>query len=163
MTKRINLGDRVKHNYLGDGEVIEMCMGISTDEARRVFKDDVYARGDFFSILTCKAVMAFADHGLGREIIRLRYTEGRSWSEISLNTGIPERTLQDKVQRCFDGAIDQMREHNPQMYQWVLRKVGKVAKELGRRCVLVDISEEYCRLAVKRVQGVSMPMMVDCP
>ena len=36
--------------------------------------------------------------------------------------------------------------------------VGKVAQELGRRAVLVDLSEEYCELAIKRIRGVTLPM-----
>jgi len=30
--------------------------------------------------------------------------------------------------------------------------VGKMALELGRRCVLIDISEEYCKIAVERLR-----------
>ena len=33
-----------------------------------------------------------------------------------------------------------------------------VAQELGRRSVHVDLSEEYCQLAIKRLEGVALPM-----
>lgn len=36
--------------------------------------------------------------------------------------------------------------------------VGKVAKELGRKAILIDISEEYCRQARRRVEAVPTPM-----
>ena len=35
---------------------------------------------------------------------------------------------------------------------------GKVAKELNRKAVLTDLSAEYCKLAVKRVSSVPIPM-----
>jgi DNA modification methylase len=35
---------------------------------------------------------------------------------------------------------------------------GKVAKELNRKAVLVDLSAEYCKLAQKRIENVSIPM-----
>jgi len=39
--------------------------------------------------------------------------------------------------------------------------VGEVAKSLGRKAILIDASEKYCRLAVKRVQAVSYPMRLE--
>ena len=33
-----------------------------------------------------------------------------------------------------------------------------VAKRLGRKGIGIDISEDYCKLAVKRIQGISLPM-----
>jgi len=36
--------------------------------------------------------------------------------------------------------------------------VGKVAKSLGRKAILYDLSSEYCAMAKKRVSGVSVPM-----
>jgi len=38
---------------------------------------------------------------------------------------------------------------------------GKVAKELNRKAVLVDLSVEYCKLAVKRVSQVPIPMELN--
>lgn len=39
--------------------------------------------------------------------------------------------------------------------------VGKVTKELGRKAILIDISEEYCELARKRVEAVPKPMELE--
>ena len=38
--------------------------------------------------------------------------------------------------------------------------VGKVAKSLGRKAILYDLSSEYCAMARKRVSGVSIPMVL---
>lgn len=38
---------------------------------------------------------------------------------------------------------------------------GAVAKSLGRRAILIDRSEEYCGMAARRVQAVSMPMRME--
>lgn len=37
----------------------------------------------------------------------------------------------------------------------------KMAKELGRHWIGVDISEEYCRLAERRVAGANVPLFMD--
>lgn len=39
--------------------------------------------------------------------------------------------------------------------------VGKVAKELGRKAILIDISEEYCGQAIKRLEAVPVPMAME--
>jgi DNA modification methylase len=38
-------------------------------------------------------------------------------------------------------------------------RVGKVAKELGRKAILIDTSEDYCRLAKRRIEVVPLPMI----
>ena len=35
---------------------------------------------------------------------------------------------------------------------------GLVARKLGRRAVLIELSEEYCRMAERRVLSVSLPL-----
>jgi len=41
--------------------------------------------------------------------------------------------------------------------------VGEVAKSLGRKAILIDISAEYCKLAQKRVEAVSLPLKgIEC-
>jgi len=35
---------------------------------------------------------------------------------------------------------------------------GLVAKKLGRKAILIDLSESYCEMARKRVEEVSLPM-----
>jgi site-specific DNA-methyltransferase (adenine-specific) len=35
---------------------------------------------------------------------------------------------------------------------------GKVAKELGRKAILIDISSEYCQMSQKRVEAVPLPL-----
>lgn len=36
--------------------------------------------------------------------------------------------------------------------------VGRVAKKLGRKAILIDISEDYCHMAQQRVKTVSLPL-----
>ena len=38
--------------------------------------------------------------------------------------------------------------------------VGEVAKSLGRKCILIDLSAEYCKLAQKRVENIPLPMIL---
>ena len=38
---------------------------------------------------------------------------------------------------------------------------GKVAKELGRKAVLIDTSDKYCQMQIERVQSVSMPLEIN--
>jgi len=41
--------------------------------------------------------------------------------------------------------------------------VGEVAKSLGRKAILIDISAEYCKLAQKRVEAISLPLKgIEC-
>jgi len=35
-----------------------------------------------------------------------------------------------------------------------------VAKQLGRKAVGIEISEEYCKLAQKRVENIPLPMIL---
>lgn len=37
---------------------------------------------------------------------------------------------------------------------------GVVAKQLGRRAILIDTSEDYCRMAQRRIEEVPIPMML---
>jgi len=36
--------------------------------------------------------------------------------------------------------------------------VGEVAKSLGRKAILIDTSEAYCKLARERIEAVTLPM-----
>lgn len=38
-------------------------------------------------------------------------------------------------------------------------RTGKVAKDLGRKAILIDTSEDYCRLAKRRIEVVPLPMI----
>ncbi len=38
-----------------------------------------------------------------------------------------------------------------------------VAKKLGRKAISIDISEKYCKMAIKRVSSVSNPMNLETP
>jgi len=39
--------------------------------------------------------------------------------------------------------------------------VGEVAKSLGRKAILIDTSEEYCKLAQRRIEAVTLPMRLE--
>ena len=52
----------------------------------------------------------------------------------------------DIVLDCFSGA----------------GTTGLVAKQLGRKAILIDTSEDYCRMAQRRIEGVPIPMELSC-
>ncbi len=39
---------------------------------------------------------------------------------------------------------------------------GLVAKQLGRKAILIDASEDYCRMAQRRIEEVPIPMELSC-